>query len=127
MRFFSDTRTGKRRRARRIGTAAALMTLLGIGVGAGATPAFAADILPLLAAKRCNACHDMSATLIGPPYSAIAVRHRSNKEALVEVLARKIVLGGGGNWGVVPMVPNEHVSIDEARVMAKWILEIQAQ
>jgi cytochrome c551/c552 len=123
MKIFSDTRTGKRPRARRIGVAAALMTLF----GAGAAPVFAADILPLLAAKRCNACHDMSATLIGPSYSAIAVRHRSNKETLVEVLARKIVLGGGGNWGAVPMVPNEHVSIDEARVMARWILEIQAQ
>jgi cytochrome c len=123
MTIFGDTRMRMPLWARRIGVATALMTLFGFG----AAPAFAADMLPLLAAMRCNACHDMSATLIGPPYAAIAVRHRSNKDTLVEVLARKIVLGGGGNWGVVPMVPNEHVSIDEARVMARWILEIQAQ
>jgi cytochrome c len=92
----------------------------------GSAPAFAADITALLTAKRCNACHDVSATLIGPPYAAIAVRHRPDKENMIEVLARKIVLGGGGNWGVVPMVPNEHVSLDEARVMARWILEVQA-
>jgi cytochrome c len=117
--LLSDTRTARLLRTRRIGAAAALMALF------GAAPAFAADVVPLLTAKRCNACHDMKATLIGPPYAAIAVRHRANKENMVEVLARKIVLGGGGNWGIVPMVPNEHVSIDEARAMAKWILEIQ--
>lgn len=40
------------------------------------------------------------------------------------VLARKIVLGGGGSWGLVPMVPNEHVTLDEARAMAEWILAL---
>jgi cytochrome c551/c552 len=89
-------------------------------------PALGADNLPaLLAAKRCNACHDATAALIGPPYVAIAARHRPNKDEAVEVLARKIVLGGGGNWGLVPMVPNEHVSLAEAREMARWILEVQ--
>jgi cytochrome c551/c552 len=117
----SDMRTGRRQRARRIGTVAALMGFL------ATAPAFAADVLPLLTAKRCNACHDSVVTLLGPPYAAIAVRHRSNNEDMVEVLARKIVLGGGGNWGVVPMVPNEHVSMDEARAMARWILAIQSE
>jgi cytochrome c len=84
---------------------------------------FSADVATLMTQKRCDACHDLTATRIGPPYVAIALRHRADKDNLVEVLARKIVLGGGGNWGVVPMVPNEHVTLDEARVMAKWILE----
>jgi cytochrome c551/c552 len=87
--------------------------------------AAAADVPTLLAAKRCNACHEVTAALIGPPYVAIAARHRPNKDEAVEVLARKIVLGGGGNWGLVPMVPNEHVSLEEARAMARWILQVQ--
>jgi cytochrome c551/c552 len=100
--------------------ALALLALL------ASVPAFAAEDLPaLLSAKRCNACHDATAMLIGPPYVAIAARHRQNKDEAVEVLARKIVLGGGGNWGLVPMVPNEHVSLTEARAMARWILEVQ--
>jgi cytochrome c len=41
---------------------------------------------------------------------------------MVDVLARKIVHGGGGSWGVVPMVPNQWVSLEEARAMADWIL-----
>jgi cytochrome c len=88
----------------------------------------AADDVPaLLVEKRCNACHEQSAKLIGPPYVAVAARHQANKAEMVEVLARKIVLGGGGAWGLVPMVPNEHVTLDQARAMARWILELKPQ
>jgi len=80
----------------------------------------------LVEKKRCVACHDQTEPLLGPPYIAIAARHSAQSEAMeevmVEVLAQKIISGGAGNWGVVPMVPNEHVSRDEARTMARWIL-----
>ena len=102
----------------------AIAALLAFAV---AHAAFAADVPTLITQKRCDACHDLTATRIGPPYVAIALRHRADKDNMVEVLARKIVLGGGGNWGVVPMVPNEHVTLDEARAMAKWILERPTQ
>ncbi len=75
--------------------------------------------------NRCIACHALSKTLLGPSYAAIAARHSANKELMVEVLAQKIIVGGAGNWGVVPMVPNEHVSLDEARAIARWILNLQ--
>ena len=67
-------------------------------------------------------CHSLTEPLIGPPYQAIANLHAGNQEAMVEVLARKVIYGGAGTWGVVPMVPNEHVSEDEARGMVRWIL-----
>ncbi len=84
-----------------------------------------ADIPALLDARRCNACHAMTEQLIGPPYSAIAMRHSARAAVMGEVLAQKIILGGGGNWGVVPMVPNEHVTPEEARMMAQWILNLE--
>ena len=97
-------------------TAAALPT---------SVPADEADILKLFAAKRCIACHDTDEVLLGPPYRAVAARHRhADRDVTVEVLAWKIITGGAGNWGVVPMVRNEHVSIDEARAMARWILTL---
>jgi cytochrome c len=82
------------------------------------------DVGALLREKRCVACHDMDKTLIGPSYRAIAARHAASKSVMVDVLAQKIIDGGGGNWGVVPMVPNEHVSLDEARRIADWILSL---
>lgn len=83
------------------------------------------DMTALLKDRGCYACHDMTETLIGPSYHAIAELHRTRKNVMVEVLAHKIVVGGAGNWGLVPMVPNEHVTEDEAREMAEWILNQQ--
>jgi len=91
---------------------------------AGNASAQEADGAELAAGKRCNACHDMERVLLGPPYRAIAARHASEREVMTEVLARKIVHGGGGNWGVVPMVPNEHVSLEEALAISSWILSL---
>jgi cytochrome c len=105
-----------------LGTAAGLLALFVVSTGAWAQPA--PDSEALASSKRCNACHAVDETLIGPPYRAIAARHAGERELEIEVLARKIIHGGGGNWGVVPMVPNEHVSIDEAREIVAWILSL---
>lgn len=77
----------------------------------------------LLDEARCDACHQQSEPSLGPPWQAIAARHGARKAVMVDVLARKIVNGGGGNWGLVPMVPNQWVNIEDAREMASWILE----
>jgi cytochrome c len=90
-----------------------------------AGPALAQDdASALITAKRCAACHDLSEPSLGPPWQAIAARHAARKELMVDVLASKIVHGGGGNWGNVPMVPNQRVSSEEARSMAAWILNL---
>jgi cytochrome c len=90
-----------------------------------ATPASAQDDIPaLLTEKRCNACHNPDTASLGPPWRAIAARHAARKDLMTDVLALKIVNGGGGNWGLVPMVPNQRVSPIEARRMAAWILDL---
>lgn len=81
----------------------------------------------LVEQARCYACHDTRGVSLGPPYLAIAARHASRKDVMVDVLARKIVNGGGGNWGLVPMVPNQWVTIEEARLMAEWVLSLTDQ
>ena len=88
-----------------------------------AQAASTADVPALLRAKGCHACHAMTDTLLGPSYEAIAAAHGPRKDVMTDVLAEKIIEGGAGNWGVVPMVANDRVSPDEARVMAAWILE----
>jgi cytochrome c len=85
------------------------------------------DGAKLVEEARCYACHQMTETLLAPPYVAIAARHAPRKDVMTEVLARKIVRGGGGNWGLVPMVPNQWVTIEEARVMSAWILGLADQ
>jgi cytochrome c len=90
-----------------------------------ATMAAEADGAKLFEQKRCYICHDRSKASLGPPLVAIAARHAPQREVMLDVLARKIVHGGGGNWGVVPMVPNQWVSPREARVLAEWILAMK--
>ena len=77
----------------------------------------------LVTSKMCYACHQLNSASIGPPWQAIAARHGARKDVMTDVLAGKIIRGGGGNWGLIPMVPNQRVSADEARVLARWVLE----
>jgi cytochrome c len=74
--------------------------------------------------KHCDECHAVAAARIGPPFIAIASRHRAEGPAAIEPLTQKIIHGGAGNWGVVPMVPNERVTPDEARELVRWILSL---
>ena len=115
--------SGTRRRGSLLGV------LLAIGASASICRADPAPLPAPLMNKRCNACHAMTSVLIGPPFIAVAARHSAdvNKDLTVEVLAHKIVNGGGGNWGVVPMVPNDGVSLEEARGLARLILDLKAQ
>jgi cytochrome c len=96
--------------------AGALLPALGAAQDAAAAGA------ALAKASRCYSCHDATAQLIGPPYLAIASRYRGDRSVMEVVLARKILLGGGGNWGDVPMVPNEHVKPADALKLARWVL-----
>jgi len=77
--------------------------------------------------KHCDECHAVDATRIGPPFMAVALRHRPEGNAAVEPLAQKIIHGGAGNWGDIPMIPNERVSLEEARALARWVLSLAPQ
>lgn len=99
-------------------------TFLALAISATAHGEPANEIPTLMKERRCYACHELTQQLIGPSYQAIASRHGARAEVMAEVLAQKIINGGGGNWGLVPMVPNEHVTLDESRAMANWILQL---
>ena len=77
----------------------------------------------LISDKMCYACHQLESASIGPSWQAIAARHAERREQVTQVLAGKIIRGGGGNWGVVPMVPNQRVSEEQALLMMQWILD----
>ena len=104
-------------------TTAMLILLAGSVVPAlGAAQDAASAGAALAKASRCYSCHSATEQLIGPPYAAIASRYSGDRSVMETVLARKILLGGGGNWGDVPMVPNEHVKPTDALKLARWVL-----
>ncbi|WP_224998443.1 c-type cytochrome [Cesiribacter sp. SM1] len=78
----------------------------------------------LIANSDCVACHKDNEKVIGPAYVDVAERYRGNDTA-VAFLARKIIEGGAGNWGNVPMTAHPQHSQEEAEQMARYVLSLQ--
>ncbi len=74
--------------------------------------------------KTCMACHAMDRKLVGPSYKDVAAKYAGQKDA-ADKLAEKIIKGGAGVWGAVPMPANPRVSPAEARQLAVWILSMK--
>lgn len=75
----------------------------------------------LAAAKNCMACHAVDKKLVGPSYKDVAKKYAADKTA-AEKLAIKVIKGGSGAWGAVPMPANPQVTEAEARKLVGWIL-----
>lgn len=75
----------------------------------------------LATAKNCMACHAVDKKLVGPSYKDVAAKYAGQKDA-VDKLAVKIVKGGSGVWGPVPMPANAQVSEADAKKLAAWVL-----
>lgn len=78
----------------------------------------------LATAKNCMACHSVDKKVVGPGYREIAARYAGQKDA-VDKLANKILKGGSGVFGVVPMPANTQVSEAEAKKLAAWVLSLK--
>ena len=75
----------------------------------------------LATAKNCMACHAVDKKLVGPAYKEVAAKYAGQKDA-VDKLAAKILKGGSGVWGPVPMPANAQVNEAEAKKLAAWVL-----
>ena len=78
----------------------------------------------LATAKNCMACHATEKKLVGPAYKEVATKYAGQKDA-VDKLAVKIVKGGSGVWGPVPMPANTQVSEAEAKKLAAWVMTMK--
>ena len=75
----------------------------------------------LASAKNCMACHAMDRKLVGPAYREVAKKYPGDASA-ADRLAGKIMKGGAGAWGAVPMPANPQVSEADAKKLAAWVL-----
>ena len=82
-------------------------------------PAFADQALAT--SKNCMACHAVDKRLVGPSFKEIAAKYASDKSA-ADKLATKIIKGGAGVWGPIPMPANAQVNEAEAKKLATWVL-----
>lgn len=71
--------------------------------------------------KTCMACHATDKKIVGPAYRDVAAKYAGQPGAAAK-LAEKIMKGGSGVWGAVPMPANPQVSAAEATQLANWVL-----
>ena len=84
-----------------------------------ATPALAD--MALATAKNCMACHAVDKKLVGPSYKDIATKYAGQADA-ADKLAGKVVKGGSGAWGPVPMPANAQINDADAKKLVAWSL-----
>jgi len=77
--------------------------------------------LALVAGSDCLTCHKTSEKNIGPAYKDVAAKYE-NTEENVKMLASKIIKGGSGNWGAIPMTPHPQLKQEDVEQMVKYIL-----
>jgi cytochrome c len=87
-------------------------------------PAAGKDGKALIEASDCRTCHKDDAKLIGPSYQDVAKKYEAS-DANIKLLAGKILKGGQGVWGEIPMAPHPAVSEEDAEAMVKYILSMK--
>ena len=90
------------------------------------TTATAADPLAegktLIAGADCLTCHKEDAKLVGPSYQDVAAKYT---EADIDKLADKIINGGSGVWGEIPISAHAGMDKENAKKMVKYILTLK--
>lgn len=80
--------------------------------------------LNLVATSDCLTCHQINAKSTGPAYADIANKYEPTEENIT-MLAGKIIKGGSGNWGTVPMTPHDGLPEEDAKAMVKYVLSLK--
>lgn len=99
-----------------------LKLALGIGMLVAGN-AFAADMPDLAKKANCIACHTINKKVVGPAWVDVATKYKTDKAA-VATLTSKIISGGKGVWGPVPMPANPKLAESDAKELASFIMSL---
>ena len=95
-----------------------------------AAPVASADILAqgesLVKASDCKTCHHATNKIIGPSHADVAKKYEFT-QANVTLLASKIISGGTGVWGEIPMTPHPDITQIDAEKMARYVLSLDGE
>jgi cytochrome c len=97
-------------------------------VVAAAAPAAAAGndaaskaALALATKHNCMACHGVANKIVGPAFTDVAKKHAARGDA-VAYLTQKVLAGGSGVWGAIPM-PAQTLPAADAQAIAQWLAD----
>src|SRR4051812_25654820 len=80
----------------------------------------------LVKASDCKTCHHPVNKIIGPAHTDVAKKYEFT-EANVKMLAQKIIKGGSGVWGQIPMTAHVDISEADAEKMARYVLSLDGE
>jgi cytochrome c len=85
--------------------------------------------LELIGASDCTTCHRLekasTGAAIGPAYSDVAEKYQHAADTTINRLVEKIIKGGQGVWGQVPMTPHPALPEADVKEMVSYILSIK--
>ena len=73
-------------------------------------------VLGLLQANNCLSCHGLDKKVVGPAFTDVASKYPGK----VDYLVTKIIAGGSGLWGSIPM-PAQSLKPADAKTIAEWL------
>ena len=97
--------------------------LVGLVLAAGVSNVALANA-DLAKAKNCMACHAVANKVLGPAFKDVGAKYAGQKGA-EDKLVQKVLKGGSGVWGTVPMPANAQLNEAEARTLVKWVLSLK--
>jgi cytochrome c len=85
--------------------------------------------LELIGASDCTTCHrlhkEATGASIGPSYSEVAAKYAPAADSTVDRLVHKIIAGGSGVWGAIPMTPHPALAPADVKEMLSYILTLK--
>jgi cytochrome c len=85
--------------------------------------------LELIGSSDCTTCHrvhkESSGASIGPAYSEVAAKYAPAADTTINRLVNKIISGGSGVWGTIPMSAHGALSKDTVRQMVQYIMTLK--
>ncbi|MEO7989778.1 MAG: c-type cytochrome [Chryseolinea sp.] len=80
----------------------------------------------LVDGSDCKTCHHPVNKIIGPSHTDVAKKYDFT-QANVTLLAGKIISGGSGVWGEIPMSPHGDITKADAEKMAMYVLSLDGE
>ncbi|HTW89956.1 MAG TPA: c-type cytochrome [Candidatus Binataceae bacterium] len=76
--------------------------------------------------QDCFSCHAINHEVVGPAWLKVAQTYSGQPQA-VAILTFKVINGGVGHWGTVPMPAHPKLSEADATEIVKWILAMRGE
>ncbi|HVW97267.1 MAG TPA: c-type cytochrome [Mucilaginibacter sp.] len=92
--------------------------------GSSTTTAELAPGAKLMAGSDCNTCHKADVKVVGPALKDIAAKYPPT-DANIDSLTNKVIKGGSGHWGDIPMAPHPQLAKNDVKEMVKYILSLK--